>query len=138
MKQYMILKLIGLAILTMITLVIISFLEVAVYSYLISPGQEQSVYEAHANSSAPYISGIFGFVIFFLITRNWNKKGFQNVFKLALLFPFIYVLLDIIIISAFGVKWSDFILIFVIVNTSKFLGSYLGYKLTKLEKNQTI
>lgn len=131
MKKYVILKLIGLAIATMITLVIISFLEVAVYSYLINPGQEQSVYEAHANTSAPYISGIFGFVVFFLIARYWKKKEYPNVFKLILLFPLIYILLDIIIITTAGVKWSDFILIFAIANTAKFLGSYLGYRLTK-------
>ena len=131
MKQYIILKLIGLAILTMITLVLISFLEVAVYSYIINPGQVESVYEAHANTSAPYISGIFGFIIFFLVARYWKKKEYPNVFKLVILFPLIYVLLDIIIITAAGVKWSDFILIFAIANTAKFLGSYLGYKLTK-------
>lgn len=130
MKKNILIKLIGLAILTMIVLVILSFLEVAVYSYLINPGQKQSVYEAHANTSAPYISGIFGFIIFFLVARYWKKKEYPNVFKLALLFPFIYVLLDIIIISAFGVKWSDFILIFALANTAKFLGSYLGFKLT--------
>lgn len=131
MKKYVILKLIGLAILTMITLVIISFLEVAVYAYLINSGQEQSVYDAHANSSAPYISGIFGFVVFFLVARYWKKKGYPNVFRLVILYPLIYVLLDIIIISAAGVKWSDFILIFAFANAAKFLGSYLGYKLTK-------
>ncbi len=131
MKKYRILKLIGLAILTMIILVVISFLEVAVYSYLINPGQDQSVYEAHANSSAPYISGIFGFIVFFLVVRYWKKKEYPNVFKLAIFFPLIYVLLDIIIITAAGVKWSDFILIFAIANVAKFLGSYLGYKLTK-------
>jgi len=130
MKKYVILKLIGLAILTMITLVIISFVEVAVYSYLINPEQEQSVYEAHANSSAPYISGIFGFIVFFLIARYWKKKEYQNVFKLVILFPLIYVLLDIIIITAAGVRWSDFILIFAIANSAKFLGSFFGYKLT--------
>ena len=129
MKKYVILKLLGLAILTMVTLVIISFLEVAVYSYLINPGQEQSVYEAHANSSAPYISGIFGFIVFFLIVRYWKKKEYPDVFKLAILFPLIYVLLDIIIITAAGVKWSDFFLIFAIANAAKFLGSILGYKL---------
>ena len=112
----------------MITLVIISFLEVAVYSYLINPGQEESVYEAHANVSAPYISGIFGFIIFFLVARHWKKKGYPNVSKLIFLFPLIYVLLDIIIITAAGVKWSDFFLIFLIANAAKFLGSYLGYK----------
>ncbi|NNL15686.1 MAG: hypothetical protein HKO81_03475 [Flavobacteriaceae bacterium] len=130
MKKYVILKLIGLAILTMITLVVISFIEVAVYSYLINPGQEQSFYEAHVNSSAPYISGIFGFIVFFLIARYWKKKEYQNVFKLVILFPLIYVLIDIIIITAAGVKWSDFILIFAIANAAKFLGSFLGYKLT--------
>jgi len=130
MKKYIIFKLIGLAILTMITLVLISFLEVAVYSYLINPGQEQSVYEGHANSSAPYISGIFGFIVFFLVARYWKKKEYPNVFKLAILFPLIYVLLDIIIITAAGVKWSDFIVTFAIANAAKFLGSYLGYKLT--------
>ncbi len=115
----------------MITLVIISFIEVAIYSYLINPGQDQSVYEAHANLSAPYISGIFGFIVFFLVAHYWKKKEYPNVFKLTILYPLIYVLLDIIIITAAGVKWSDFILIFAIANTVKFLGSYLGYKLTK-------
>lgn len=131
MKKYVALKLIGLAILTMILLVLFSFLEVAVYSYLINPGQENSVYEAHANTSAPYISGIFGFIIFFLVARHWKKKEYSYVFKLVILFPLIYVLLDIIIISAAGVQWSDFFLIFAIANTAKFLGSYLGYKFTK-------
>jgi hypothetical protein len=131
MKKYIVLKLIGLAILIMITLVIISFLEVAVYSYLINPGQEQSAYEAHANSSAPYISAIFGFIVFFLITRYWKKKEYPNVLKLAILFPLIYILLDIIIITSAGVKWADFILIFAIANSAKLLGSYSGYISTK-------
>lgn len=131
MKKYIILKLIGLVVLTMIILVMISFLEVAVYSYLINPGQEQSVYESHANSSAPYISGIFGFIVFFLVVRYWKKKEYPNVFKLTILYPLTYVLLDIIIITAAGVTWSDFILIFAMANAAKFLGSFLGYKLTQ-------
>lgn len=129
MKKYIIFKLIGLAMLTMITLVIISFLEVAVYSYLINPGQVESVYEAHANSTAPYISGIFGFIIFFLVTRYWRKKEYTNIIKLSILFPISYVFLDIAILTAAGVKWPDFILIFAIANSAKFLGSYIGYKL---------
>src|SRR5687768_15537616 len=106
MKQYRILKLIGLSILTMITLVIISILEVAVYSYVINPGQAASVYDAHAEITAPYISGIFGFIIFFLITRYWTKRNNQDLFKLVILFPLTYVLLDIVIITSFGVQWS--------------------------------
>lgn len=132
MKKYVVLKLIGLAILAMITLVIISILEVTLYSYVVNPGQDMSVYEAHAEFSAPFISGIFGFIVFFLIARYWKKKGYPDLLKLILLFPLIYVLLDLTIITIAGtVQWSSFILIFILANGSKFLGSYLGYKTTK-------
>lgn len=131
MNKYILPKLIGLAILTMITLVIISVLEVTCYSYLINPGQDVSFYEAHANVTAPYVSGIFGFVIFFLVTRHWKKKGYQNVARLAILFPLVYVVLDLVIIVLSGMaQWTDFILIFALANGAKFLGSYLGYKLS--------
>ncbi|MGZ5244468.1 MAG: hypothetical protein ACXWDO_09805 [Bacteroidia bacterium] len=131
MKKYTILKLIGLAILTMAVLVAISFIEVAIYAYLVNPGHDQAFYDAHAQVSAPYISGIFGFIVFFLVSRYWKKKGYENAFRLAMLFPLIYVLIDVVILFAAGVNWADFILIFIIANTAKFLGSYLGYTLTK-------
>ena len=132
MKNYIVLKLIGLAILTMITLVVISILEVTVYSYIINPGQDISVYDAHAEFTAPFISGIFGFIIFFLIARHWKKKEYHNVFKLIILFPLTYVLLDIVVLLLAGMaQWSSFILIFILANGAKFLGGYLGYKLTK-------
>jgi len=131
MKKYVILKLIGLAMLAMITLVGISVLEVAVYSYLVNPGQEMRVYDAHAEFSAPYVSGIFGFVVFFLVARYWKKKAYDHAFRLAMLFPLIYILLDISVLLLAGmVQWSGFILIFMLANGSKMLGSYLGYKLT--------
>ena len=93
MKKNIVLKLIGLTILTMIALVIISILEVALYSYVVNPGQEQSIYDAHAEFSAPYISGVFGFIVFFLIARYWKKKGYQDLLKLVFLFPLTYLLL---------------------------------------------
>jgi len=132
MKKYIVLKLTGLAILVMITLVIISILEVTLYSYVVNPGQGINVYEAHAEFSAPFISGIFGFIVFLLIARHWKKKEYPNLFKLIILFPLIYVVLDILVLLLAGtVQWSDFILIFILANSAKFLGSYLGYKLSK-------
>jgi len=132
MKQYLVLKLIGLSLLTMITLVIISFIEVAVYSYVINPGQAMGVYDAHAELTAPYVSGIFGFIVFFLVTRYWTKKGYQDLLKLAILFPLTYVLLDLVVIlSVAADEWSSFILVIVLANGAKFLGSYLGYRLTR-------
>jgi hypothetical protein len=118
----------------MITLVIISFIEVALYSYFVNPGHDVSVYESHAQVSAPYVSGIFGFIVFFLVARYWKKKAFENLPKLVILFPLIYVLMDLTIIllagMARGDEWSSFALIFVMANGAKFLGCYLGYKLT--------
>ena len=132
MTKFVVLKLIGLAILTMITLVAISILEVTVYSYIINPVHEVSVYDAHAEFTSPYISGIFGFIIFFLVARYWKKKGYHNAARLIILFPAIYVMLDILILLSFAMaRFNDFILIFLIANAAKFLGSYLGYKLTK-------
>ncbi|HEY0047504.1 MAG TPA: hypothetical protein VGB44_12415 [Flavobacterium sp.] len=68
MKKFTVLKILGVVLLTMIALVCISFLEVAIYSYLVNTGQPESFYEEHANISAPYISGIFGFIISFLLS----------------------------------------------------------------------
>jgi hypothetical protein len=130
MKKYLIPKLIGLAILTMIILVIISILEVAVYSHLINPGQKITVYETHASKSAPYVSGIFGFIIFFFISRYWTKKKYDNISNLIFQFPLIYVLIDIIVLLLSGVKWESFLVTFLIANSAKFIGSYLGYKMT--------
>jgi len=131
MQKYTVLKLIGLAILTMITLIIISFIEVALYSYFVNPGHEIGVYEAHAEFSAPYVSGIFGFIVFFLVAMFWKKKAYPDLFRLIILFPLIYVLLDIVVIILIGTyQWSDFILIFILANGAKFLGSFLGYKLS--------
>ena len=132
MKKYIVFKLIGLAILTMITLVIISILEVTLYSYVINPGQDVNFYEAHAEYTAPYISGIFGFIVFFLIARHWKKKEYQNLFKLLIYFPLIYVMLNlVIIISTATVQWSSFIFTFILADGAKILGTFLGYKLTK-------
>jgi hypothetical protein len=130
MKNYMYLKMVGLVLLAMIILVSISVIEVAVYSYFINPGQPQKVYEDHAEFSAPFISGIFGFVIFFGIARYWTRKGYPHAFNLAMRFAFLYLFIDVVIILLAGiVRWSDFILIFLLANGAKFTGSYLGYKM---------
>lgn len=128
MKKFTLLKLFGLVILTMALLVLISFIEVAIYSYLINPGHTESFYEAHANVTAPYVSGIFGFIVFFLVVRYWKKKQYPDVLKLAVLYPLIYIIIDVIIITAAGVKWSDFFVIFAVANAAKIAGSFAGYK----------
>ena len=132
MQKYTVLKLIGLSILVMIVLILISVLEVTVYSYLIDPGHETAFYESHAEESAPWVSGIFGCLLFFLIVKHWAGKRYDNLKQLVLLFPLTYTLLDICVLLLAGMNnWSDFIIIFVLANAAKFMGSYLGYRLGK-------
>jgi uncharacterized protein with PQ loop repeat len=127
LKKYTILKLLGVVLLTMISLVIISFAEVAIYSYLINPGHEVAVYDAHATASAPWISGIFGFIIFFLVVRYWGKKKYTNLLKLALGFVATYIVIDLIILFAFGVDWNKYWIVFLAANGVKLLGALAGY-----------
>lgn len=82
MKKYIIFKLIGLAILTMITLVLISFLEVAVYSYLINPGQEQKVFMKDTQILPHRIFQVFSALSFSFwlldIGRKKNTRMYSN------------------------------------------------------------
>lgn len=50
-----------------------AFLWVAIYSYFISPGQSVATYEAHAQTSGPWVSLFAGAPIFFAASR-WIAK----------------------------------------------------------------
>ena len=129
MNKYRILKLIGIAILTMITLVSISFIEVAIFS-IIQPGNEQAFYEAHTKISAPWISGIFGFIVFFLVVRYWAKKSYSELYTLVILYPTAYALLDLSILLIIGnIEWSTFYITFILANGAKYAGSLVAYRL---------
>lgn len=130
MKKYKLLKLFGMTILTMMTLIIFTFIEVAFYSYVINPNQPISVYEQHAKFSAPIVAGLGGFAIFFLVARYWKKKNYSNLLTLVLLFPLIYTTFDLIILLIEGsAQWQSFIFIFILASGAKFLGSCLGYRI---------
>ena len=127
MKKYRFLKLIGIALLCMISLVLVSFFEVFIFS-LFNPGHEQAFYEAHAQVSAPWVSGIFGCILLFLIVRYWSKRSYADLFQLALLLPITYVLVDVVVLLAVGgIDWSSFYLTFILANGGKFLGSLGAY-----------
>jgi len=132
MQSYTLLKLFGLVLLTQVVLVAISFAEVFVYSMLVNPGQDPGAYDAHAMASAPWISGIFGFIAFFFTARYWTRKGLPNAFSLAWLFPVVYVVWDLLVVIMFGVPdWVAFLPIFLSANVAKALGSLGGYFLSK-------
>lgn len=110
----------------MIVNVLISVLWVAVYSFLINPGQDEAFYQEYAKRSAPYSSIIAGMPLMFLAGR-WigSKFARANSVKAALLVWLKYFLIDLIVIVAAGAL-EQIALLFTISFVTKFAAAYLG------------
>ncbi|MGB5372003.1 MAG: hypothetical protein WBN18_16360 [Flavobacteriaceae bacterium] len=128
------LKLLGWAILIHIILIVLSILEVVAYSTIINPGHEQSFYEQHAQTTAPYISIIFGIILFFFISRLLVKKRYDKRQVIALALPITYIIIDIIIMLLSNTDWGQQYLAFIVSFVTKILASYIGA--TSVRKNE--
>jgi hypothetical protein len=131
MKNRFWLKLTGLALLLHIVLIIISVLEVVIYSYLIMPGKNEAFYEEHAQITGPWVSGIFGFILVFLIVRWFIKKNTGRYLLFAIAFPLVYILLDVLILLPFNINWMEHLPVLLTANGAKLAGSLLSYMIYK-------
>lgn len=120
------LKLIGWALLIHIILIALSILEVVIFSALIEPGQQPTYYEEHAQLTAPYISIIFGIILFFFISRLLVKKRYNQRKLIGLILPAIYIVMDLVILLLSDTDWGQQHLIFMISFITKILASYIG------------
>jgi hypothetical protein len=117
----------GLALLLHITLIILSIIEVAIYSFAVMPGRDEAFYEEHANVSGPWVSGIFGFILTFLIVRWFIKKYSERYLTFAIAFPLVYILLDVLILLPFQINWEEHLPVLLMANGAKLLGAVLAY-----------
>ncbi|MBX9600387.1 MAG: hypothetical protein K2X35_05265 [Bryobacteraceae bacterium] len=62
-----------------------AFVWVAIYSYLINPGQPLAAYEAHAQASGPWVSVLAGAPIFYAASR-WIAKSLPTALALFAIF----------------------------------------------------
>ena len=62
------------ALIAEITQIAAAFAWVAIYSYLINPGQPLATYQAHAQASGPWVSILAGAPIFYAASR-WIAKS---------------------------------------------------------------
>ena len=125
------LKLIGLAILLHIILIALTILEVAIYSYLIAPNKDEAFYKAHAQISAPWISGICGSLIIFLLVRNFIKKNDDRHLTYTIAFPLTYIAMDILMLLPLNINCSEHLPIFLMANGGKIAASFLSYFIYK-------
>ena len=121
------LKLIGIVILLHVTLIVLSILEVVIYSYLINPGHNEEFYSVHATQSAPWISIIFGFLFMFLLVKRYITRFTEQQLTYAIALPLIYSITDFMILIAMNTNLKNSAVIIIIGKAAKFAGSLLAY-----------
>ena len=75
---------------------------VAVYSYLINPGQPMAAYEAHAQASGPWVSLLAGAPIFYAASR-WIAKSPPTALALCAIF----FVIDASLLVGMMESWTD-------------------------------
>ncbi len=124
--KYLWLKLIGWALLCHIILISLSFIEVFIYSIIVNPGQEESIYTEHATKSAPYVAIILGIFLFYLVARFLAKKTSPKRLLIALALPVLYVVIDLAILIPFGVDWGEHFMVFILSFGTKLIFAMIG------------
>ena len=81
-----------------ITLIALSIICVAVYSYAIHTGETQEFYEAFARVSGPWVSLIAGGPVFFLIARWIRRRAQSAAFGTAMAMFGLYFAIEIAVL----------------------------------------
>ena len=121
------LKLIGTAILLHVVLILLSIIEVAIYSYIISPGRDKAFYSAHATLAGPWISAIFGSMLMFFFVKRFMKRFSRQQLTYVIWLPAIYIAIDLIFFFVSGYEFKDFMYQFVLATVPKIIAVLLAY-----------
>lgn len=78
-----------------------TFVWVAVYSYLINPGQPVAVYEAHAGHAGPWVSIVAGAPIFYAASRLIARSLPSSLALFA-----VFLVVDVAILAASPSSWG--------------------------------
>ena len=127
MKSVQVLKLVGATLLYLVINVAVSFLVVAVYAYLINPGQPEQHYQDWALLSAPYSSIFAGMPLMFLL--GWWVSRWPSVAKptAAMWVVWVtYVALDLGIITLSGGMTKRLAMFVVVSLGTKWIAGQLG------------
>ena len=84
--------------LAQVTLIALSILTVAVYSYAIRTGETQEFYNAFAQASGPWVSLMAGGPVFFLIARWIRRRSPGAAFGTAMAMSGLYLAIEFAIV----------------------------------------
>ncbi len=116
------------AIIIHVILIALTILEVFIYSTFINSGQDKSVYEQHAQNTAPYIAIIGGFGLIYLIAIQLKGKIKSSERLICLGLPIGYILLDVLLLIVSRTDLRNNFTIFLISYLTKLLAGYLAMK----------
>src|SRR5215471_4069944 len=108
-----------------VALMISAFAWVAIYSYLIHPGEAANYYENYAQSASPWVSIVLGIPYWFLACRWVGQKAGSRAVAMCVWAWFITFLIDFPLI--FLAEQKAYYLMMVAMSLStKLLAAYLG------------
>jgi hypothetical protein len=112
-----------------ITLIALSIMCVAVYSYAIHTGESQEFYSAFAKVSGPWVSLIAGGPVFFLIARWIRRRAPAAALKTAMALCGLYITVEVVIVLLWPGGASEILAILPLVLGGfvlKVAGAWLG------------
>jgi len=108
-----------------VVLVASAFAWVAVYSYLIHPGEELAYYQSYAESASPVVAVVMGIPYWYLACRWVGRKAGSRALAMSLWIWFILFAIDLPLTIIGGAK-GYILLMVAISHSTKLLAAYLG------------
>jgi hypothetical protein len=118
---------VGAALLAQASMIVISVLCVAVYSYAIHTGETQQFYSAFAMKSGPWISLVAGGPVFFLIARSIRRRAEASAFGTAMAMCGVYFAIEAaVLLSWSGENPAATLPVVLMASLIKVAGAWLG------------
>ena len=108
-----------------VAIVLSAFAWVAIYSYLIHPGEQAAYYQDYAQSASPIVSILMGIPCWFLGCRWLGRKAGTRAVATCLWVWFILFIIDVLL-SVLGEPTAHYWAMMAISNSTKLLAAYLG------------
>ena len=116
---------IGTAVGLEVALVISAFAWVAIYSYLIHPGEEPAFYEDYARFASPVVSVVLGIPYWFFACRWVGRKAGTHAVAMCLWAWLVLFLIDFPLYLLAQLQAYDWMMVAISLST-KLLAAYLG------------
>lgn len=108
-----------------VLLVISAFAWVAIYSYLIHPGEEAAYYENYAQSASPFVSVVLGIPYWFIACRWVGRKAGTRAVAMCLWAWFVLFLIELPLYLLADLTAYNWLMV-AISHSTKVLAAYLG------------